>query len=142
MKRTIRIAAGEVTLQEDGLIYATAYPGAEVSLPLAVEYHEIVSYLSEERAHATVLDISGLTYMSKEAREWLRDASSAWGRTVSVALITNSYTSKIIGNLFLSASRPSYPIRLFTSADAATEWSRENYRTYIAGLEEVGCMSA
>lgn len=141
MKRTIRIAAGEVTLLENGLIIAKVNPDAEVNLPLAMEYHDIVRYVSEEQPHATVVDISGLTYISKEAREWLKDTSSEWGKTVSVAMITNSYTSKIIGNLFLSVSRPSYPVRLFTSLEAATEWSKDNYRTYISGLEEVGCVS-
>ncbi len=138
MYRKVRIALGEVSLLEDGLVYAKAFPNVEVGLAEAQEYYQLVAYITEERPHSTILDISGLTYLAKDAREWLRDQSSEWGLTVSAAILTNSYTSKAIGNLFIRLSKPSFPVRMFDSMDDAERWARKNYSTYMACQELVG----
>lgn len=138
MHRTVQIRVGEVSLVEDGLIYGKAFANAEVDLKIAQEYYSVVAYLSEERPHSTVLDISGVTYLSKDAREWLREESSQWGITVSAALITNSFASKAIGNLFLKLSKPSFPVRIFESRELAEQWARKNYSTYMACQEQMG----
>jgi len=138
MHRTIQIRAGEVSLVEDGLIYGKAFSNAEVDLDIAKEYYSVVAYLCEERPHSTVLDISGVSYLSKEAREWLQQQSSQWGKTVSAALITNSFVSKAIGNLFIRLSKPSFPVRLFESRESAEQWARKNYSTYMACQEQMG----
>jgi len=122
----------------DGIIYGVAFPNVEVGMELAQEFASIVGYLCEDRPHSTVLDISGVTYLAKDAREWLRDHSNQWDRTISVALITNSYTSKIIGNLFLKLSRPNFPMRIFSNLDDALRWSRKNYTTYMSSAEMLG----
>lgn len=123
---------------DEGVIYGVAFPNVEVNLELAQEYAGIVAYLCEERPHSTVLDISGVTYLAKDAREWLRDHSNQAGITVSVALITNSYTSKIIGNIFLRLSRPSFPMRLFSDKEEAMRWARKNYSTHMSAVELYG----
>lgn len=138
MKRTIRIATGEVSLVDEELIYFKLYPNTEISLSLVKEYNSIVGYLCEERPHVTIGDISGLTYLAKEAREWLTQRSNEWGITISMALISNSFSSKLIGNLFLTVSRPKYPIRIFSNYADAEQWSRKNYSTYTASVEQVG----
>jgi hypothetical protein len=138
MYRTVQISIGELSLVEDGLIYVKVFTNAEVTLDIAKEYHSVVAYLCEERPHSTVLDISGVTYVSKDAREWLQEHSSQWGKTVSAALITNSFTSKAIGNLVLTLSKPSFPVRLFESRDLAEQWARRNYSTYMACQEQLG----
>ncbi len=138
MYRKVRISVGEISLLEDGVVYAKAFPNAEVSLTVAKEYHEVVAYITEERPHSTILDITGVIYLAKDAREWLRDTSNQWGNTVSVALITNSFAAKTIGNLFLKLSRPSYPVRIFEDMESAQRWATKNYTTYMACQELVG----
>ncbi len=132
MIRTIRIKSGEVSLMEEGIIFAKAFPYTEMNLELAQEYHGVVSYLSEEQNHCTIADITGLAYMAKDAREWLKDNSNKWGKTISLALISNSFTAKMIGNLFITLSRPSYPSRLFSNYEEAYHWSKQNYQNYTA----------
>lgn len=138
MERTIRTSIGEVTLMDEGIVHVRAFQNAEVSLEMAKEYFEVVAYLCEERPHSTILDISGVTFVSKEAREWLRDRSSEWGKTVSAALITGSFTSRAIGQIFLRFNRPSFPVRIFDNLDHANLWARKNYRTYMACQEVLG----
>lgn len=138
MHRTIQIGIGEVSLVEDGLIYCKVFTNAEVSLEVAQEYHTAVAYLCEEKAHSIVLDISGITFVAKEAREWLQQQSSHWGITVSAALIANTFDSKTIGTMFLRLSKPSFPVRIFKSREMAEQWSRKNYSTHMACQEQLG----
>ncbi|MCF8258124.1 MAG: hypothetical protein K9J06_11240 [Flavobacteriales bacterium] len=138
MKRTIQTSIGEVSLLEHGLIYTRAFKNTEVGLSAAQEYHEAVAYLCEDGPHCSILDISGVTYLSKEAREWMSETSSVWGRTISAAIIADSFTAKTIGNLFIKLSRPSYPVRIFEDFDSAEIWAKKNFKTFMACQEELG----
>ena len=138
VNRKVRISFGEISLLEDGLVYAKAFQNTEMSLEMAKELCAAVCYITEERPHSSVIDISGLTYVAKDAREWLRDTTNQMGVTVSVALITNSFASKAIANLVLKMSRPSYPMRIFDNLDSAELWALKNYTTYMACQELIG----
>jgi hypothetical protein len=127
MKRTVRSDIGEVTVRETGLVYAKVFPGAEISMKEAEEYHSMVDYLSNSEPHATVLDISGIKYMSKESREFLSQSSSDWGKTIAVAFIVNSFTARMIANFFLTVNKPKYPIKIFTDPLLAQQWAKNEF---------------
>lgn len=135
--RTLRTKIVEASLVGEGLIYARAFQGSEITLTEAKEFAELIHYLSEEGPYSAVIDITGVTYVAKEAREYLSQSSSMRGKAVSVALVTTSYSSRIIGHLVLTLSRPSYPIRLFSDTDLALQWCRKTYRTHMACAEEL-----
>lgn len=101
-----------------------AFANAEISIDEAKEYHSMVAYLSMNKPHCTVIDITGVAYISSEARKYLQEKSSEWGNTIAVAVITNSFTSKMIANFFLTVNKPSYPIRIFTDVLEATQWAK------------------
>lgn len=134
MKRTVRTDIGEVTVREPGLVYAKAFSGVEITLKQVKEYHSMVEYLSKSEPHITVLDISGLKYMSKESREFISKRSSDWGKTLGVALIVNSFTARMIANFFLTVNRPQYPIKVFTDSLLAQQWARSEYHKLAAKL--------
>ena len=127
MKRTVRSDIGEVTVRETGLVYAKAFPGAEINLKKAKEYHSMVEYLTGSEPHVTVIDISGLKYISKESREFLSQNSNDWGKTVAVALIVNSFTARMVANFFLTVNKPDYPIKAFDDTLSAQQWAKNEY---------------
>jgi hypothetical protein len=124
LKRTVRSSFAEVSVREEGLVYVKAFTNAEIGLEEAKEYHSMVAYLSLNKPHCTVIDISGVAYVSAEARKFLQDQSSEWGNTLAVGVITNSFTSKMIANFFMTVNKPSYPIRVFSDVLLANQWAK------------------
>jgi hypothetical protein len=127
MKRTVRSNSGEVTVRETGLVYARAFPNTIIDLDEAKAYHAMVDHLSKHNAHCTVIDISGIKSISTEARKFLQETSSKWNKTLAVALVTTSFTSKMIGTFFLTVNRPTYPIKIFSDTREAYAWARNEY---------------
>jgi hypothetical protein len=127
MKRTVRSDIGEVTVRETGLVYAKAFAGAEINIKEAREYHSMVEYLTHSEQHVTVIDISGIKYISKESREFLSQNSNDWGKTIAVAFIVNSFTARMVANLFLTVNKLDYPIKAFTDTLSAQQWAKSEY---------------
>lgn len=74
-----------------------------------------------------LIDMRQLTSMSKEARTYYADDNSAKGR-VAIALLIDSYFSKIMANFYISYSKPPYPVKLFTSKQEAIEWLKGYFK--------------
>ena len=127
MKRTVRSDFGEVSVRDTGIIHARIFPGQEIDLKRAIEYHELIVYLSSNQPHVSVIDITGITSISADAREQLQKNSSEWGNTLAVALVTNSFSARVIGNFFLTINKPAYPIKLFSDSVVAHQWARNEY---------------
>ena len=127
MKRTVRSDFGEVFVRDTGIIHARIFPGQEIDLKRSIEYHELIVYLSSNQPHVSVIDITGITSISADAREQLEKNSSEWGNTLAVALVTNSFSARVIGNFFLTINKPAYPIKLFSDSVVAHQWARNEY---------------
>ena len=127
MKRTVRSDFGEVYIREDGVIHARLFSNVEVDLEKAKQYHSLIEYMSESKPHCTVIDISGVKTITKEARNFLQKNSSEWGKTIAVGLVTNGFAARVMGNFFLTANKPNYPIKIFSDTLEATQWARHEY---------------
>jgi len=127
MRRTVRIDVGEVTVREEGLVYARVFPGSVIGVKESEEYHSMVAYLTHSEPHVTIIDISGISELKKDARELLVSNSNEWGKTVALALITNSMASKVFGNFFLAVNRLNYPVKIFSDYTSAYNWARQQY---------------
>ena len=130
MKRTVRSDFGEVSIRRIGVVHAKVLHGVEIDLEKAKTYHSLVEYLTKSEKHSTVIDLSGISGITPEAREYLQKTSSDWGKTVAVALVTNTFTARILANFFLSVNKPSYPVKVFTDALDAQHWARNEYLKY------------
>lgn len=124
MKRTVRSSVAEVSVREEGLVSVKAFSNAEIDIDEAKEYYSMVAYLSMNKPHCTVIDITGVAYVSSEARKYLQEKSTEWGKTIAVALVTNSFTSKMIANFFVTVNKPNYPIRIFSDVLVANQWAK------------------
>ena len=134
MKRTVRSEIGEVTVRETSLVYSKAFSGVEIGLKEAKDYLSMVEYLTQNKSHISVIDISGIKYISNEARNFLASNSSKWGKTVGVALIVNSFTARMVSNFFLTVNKPSYPIKVFSDTLLAQQWANNEYYKFAVSV--------
>ncbi|EJF54306.1 hypothetical protein SapgrDRAFT_2650 [Saprospira grandis DSM 2844] len=65
-----------------------------------------------------ITDIRLLKSASREAREYLRDHSGA----AAAAIIVGGGLSKMLGNMYMSFSKPLYPSRIFQDEKKAIAW--------------------
>lgn len=131
MKRTVRSDFGEVSIRHEGVILAKVFHNNEIDLERAKTFHALLEYLSRGEEHSAVIDLSGISTITPDARNYLQEASSSWGKTVAVALVTNTFTARVIGSFFLSVNKPSYPVKIFTDSLEAQHWARTEYKRYI-----------
>lgn len=130
LKRTVRSDFGEVSIRQEGVVHAKVLHGVEIDLEKAKTYHELVEHLTKATVHSTVIDLNGVSSVSPEARKFLQQKSSAWGKTIAVALVTSTFTARVIGNFFLTINKPSYPIKIFSDPLVAQNWA---YSEYLKG---------
>ena len=126
--RTLRFDVGEVSMREQGILEARVFPHCSIKLKEAKEFFDMVELLTHRETHASIIDISGISGLDKEAREFMIKECDAWGTTAAVAFISTSVVSRIIGNLFLTVSKPNYPVRIFTDSSRARSWATNQYR--------------
>ncbi len=131
MKRTVRSDFGEVSIRHEGVILAKVFHNVEIDLERAKTYHALIEYLCRGEEHCTVIDLSGISTVTPDARKHLQEVSSSWGKTIAVALITNTFTARIIGSFFLSINKPAYPVKIFTDSLEAQHWAHTEYKRYI-----------
>ena len=127
LKRTVRSDFGEVSIRQEGIVNAKVIHGVEIDLEKAKVYHSLVEHLSQGHEHCTIIDLTGISGITPEARSFLQQNSSEWGKTIAVALITSTFTSRILANFFLSINKPSYPIKVFSDSVDAQQWARNEY---------------
>lgn len=130
LKRTVRSDFGEVSIRQEGIVMARVLHGIDIDIDKAKTYHELVEYLTQSDPHCTVIDLTGISSITTDARKFLQETSSKWGKTIAVALITNTFTSRVLANFFLSVNKPSYPIRVFNSHLEAHHWAKVQYEKY------------
>ena len=106
---------------EDGIIRTIGNPNTEHTLADAKKDIEIFSKLANGIKRPLLSDISRVKTVSLEAREYFAVEETARVST-AIGLIINSPISKVIGNFYLSLSKPSFPVKLFSSEEKAIRW--------------------
>ncbi len=133
--RTLRLDVGEISLREEGLINARVFPHARITLEHAKDFFHTIELLTDKKAHASVIDITGISGLDKDAREYMVKTCNEWGTTAAVAFISNSVISRLIGNLFLTVSKLDYPVKIFKDSNDALAWAKDLYRKAIHSIE-------
>ncbi len=104
----------------DGLIEVRMRDGVVVEL---AEIDEILAAQEQLVSGPAVVmvDSRPVLSMTREAQE--RAANTAWNRdTRAVAILIDNPVSTLLGNFFLTLSRPVYPTRLFRDESKARGW--------------------
>lgn len=73
----------------------------------------------------TIIDTTNIKSISKDARDWYSRIQNDNPHNVSVALIINSFYSRIIASFFLGFSNSRTEMKIFNKEDDAIEWLYE-----------------
>lgn len=99
------------------------------NLETAAENVVIMRQIAEQKPCAFLVEPHS-NYVSKEVLQHYQDANV---ETVATAMVTNSFASKVVGNLYLKImsmvpagdqKAKDYPIKLFSKREDAVEWLR------------------
>jgi hypothetical protein len=126
------IDIAEIDVLPGNIMNVTIRKGTELSEDKA---KRLVKHLDQmlddsEVLRAGIIDISGITFIDSDAREYLASGQGTSGFTVGLALLSTSFLGKTIGNLFLTLTKGqrSFPIKYFDSPIRAEHWIRTKLR--------------
>jgi hypothetical protein len=117
----IRTPVGMMWIDEAGLLWHRLDFRVTVRMEHVAGIHEAMQKLANGSPVRAVVDISGVQFADREARDAFArpiDDSSE----VATALIVQSAISRAMGTLFLKLSRPSRPVKLFLDEDEVARW--------------------
>ena len=119
--QTTRTPVGRVWIDDAGLLWHRLDPGIVVRAEHAAHVAEVVTSLSNGRPVRAVVDISGVQFADREARDAFSHVFDG-SVEVATAIIVDSAISRTLGTLFLKLSRPARPVKLFLHEEAASRW--------------------
>lgn len=80
---------------------------------------------------AGIFEISGVVYIEEEAREYFANGEGTTGTTVGIALISDSFLGRTVGNMFVTLHPVTkFPIKFFDSPMRAEHWVRGLIQAY------------
>ena len=112
-------------LRPDGIAVVVWTPGTTALLEDATACLEATARVTGGRRCPLLVSMLETGQQDRKTRaEWARrsDLLSA------VALVVGTPLSKVVGNLFLSVSKPPFPVRLFDNEASALTWLKDFVR--------------
>lgn len=106
---------------EDDILIGKYKPKTWIDLNAAKQVVGNRLKMSAGRDMLLLADTTDIEYMTREARGYYTTFEGS-KEIAACAILISSEISRILGNLFLSINKPSYPSKLFTSKEKAIEW--------------------
>lgn len=117
-----------IELLSGNIFHVTVKEGAVVGLESAKRLIQATNEMldDENPLRGGVYDISGVDRIDDDARNYLAKNSDIKGFVVGVALISDTFLGKMVGNLFITLSgERNFPIQFFDSPILAERWIRQ-----------------
>lgn len=137
MSKTAYTDVAQLDVLDGNIILVVMNHRAEVDIDAAKQLIRTIEDLvdKENPYKALLFDISGLTYVQAEAREYLASGAGLSGKPVGMALISYSFLGKTIGKMFLNMCDISdhFPVEYFESPIRAEHWIRTRLRDARTG---------
>ena len=107
----------------DDLIFVECKADAEIVLEDAIEDMRLSEeMIASSSRFATLIDTANIKSISKEARDWYSQVQNDNPRNISVALVVNSFYTRVIANFFLGFKNSRTEMKIFNEIDPAIEW--------------------
>ena len=108
------------------IIFVECKANVEIELEDAKEDMQLSEEMSSGIDHfATIIDTANIKSITKEARDWYSLIQNDNPRNISVALVVNSFYTRIIANFFLGFKNSRTEMKIFNEKDVAIEWLYE-----------------
>lgn len=119
--RPVRTPVGVMWVDDADLLWHRLDTGITVRPEHAREVASAVDQLSGGRPVRAVVDISGVQFADRHARDAFSNTIDD-SVEVATAIIVSTSISRMLGTLFLKLSRPARPVRMFLDEDEAAAW--------------------
>lgn len=106
-------------------MHVISRPGSPQTPDDAVANIEIARTITGGKRVPVLLDIRDTGALSREAR-LVYIGERGVDTVIALAIVADSAFSRVVGNIFIRLARTKYPVKLFTSEDAAAVWLGEN----------------
>jgi len=111
------------------IIFVECKENAEIELEDAKEDMELSQELiANVSRYGTIIDTANIKSISKEARDWYSQVQNDNPHNICVALVVNSFYTRIIANFFLGFSNSRTEMKIFNIKDDAVEWLYEKLK--------------
>jgi|TARA_B110000027_G_C16004047_1_gene248879 hypothetical protein len=108
------------------IIYVESRKSAEIELEDAKEDMQLSEELMKEASRfGTIVNMANIKSISKGARDWYSQVQNDNPCNISVALVVDSFYSRIIANFFLGFKNSRTIMKIFNEKDIAIEWLYE-----------------
>ena len=108
------------------VIFVEARLSTEIELEDAKEDMQLTNQLMMGVSrYGTVIDMANIKSISKEARDWYSQVQNDNPSNISVALVVNSFYTRIIANFFLGFKNSRTTMKIFNEKDSAIDWLYE-----------------
>ena len=110
----------------EDIIFVECNENVEIEIEDAKEDMELSEELMKDASHfGTIIEMANIKSISKEARDWYSKVQNDNPRNISVALIVDSFYTRIIANFFLGFKNSRTIMKIFNEKDTAIEWIYE-----------------
>ena len=110
----------------EDIIFVECKENAEIKIEDAKEDMKLSEELMKDAGHfGTIIEMANIKSISKEARDWYSKVQNDNPRNISVALIVDSFYTRIIANFFLGFKNSRTIMKIFNEKDTAIEWIYE-----------------
>ncbi len=126
--KTSEIDTAYIEKYPGNVFHVTVKPGMEVTLEAAKRLIHATNQMLDKTSNfrGGVYDLSKIAYIHPDAREYLAEGNEIEGTVVGVALLSNSFLGKMVGNLFITLGSPNkFPVKYFESPIRAEFWIRQ-----------------
>ena len=113
-------------LISDDIIFVECKASAEIELEDAKEDMRLSEeMIGDVYRFGTIIDTANIKSISKEARDWYSQVQNDNPHNICVALVVNSFYTRIIANFFLGFTNSRTEMKIFNIKDDAIEWLYE-----------------
>lgn len=112
-----------LTYKFEGSIVIGVYKKVSIDIELARRIVRDRLELFNGKSYPSLADVRELKYVSKEARDYF--AKQGTEGITALAIVTGSYLTVVIANLFLTFSKPKMPTRAFKTKEQALKWLQQ-----------------
>jgi hypothetical protein len=110
-----------VILRNDGLVLVKVIANSEIDINNVTEVVGALEKIGKGKKFPLLIIVGEYTLPSAEARAYIAKAESDPYASAE-AYVIQSFTQKLVGNVYLSFNKPARPTRIFNSEEKATEW--------------------
>ena len=110
----------------EDIIFVECKENVEIEIEDAKEDMELSEELMKDAGHfGTIIEMANIKSISKEARDGYSRVQNDNPRNISVALVVDSFYTRIIANFFLGFKNSRTIMKIFNEKDTAIEWIYE-----------------